>query len=444
MQKTYRRVLLFVSVVAFLGLTPVLLLYALGYRLDSSSVDPLPVGVVLVETFPSRADIAVDGTSIGRSPESIPDLPAGDVSITISKEGYKQWQKTISVVPGRALELRNIRLFPTDRQSTVLADDVSSFSLSPNRKLVAVVDSNRHLTIIDQTGVTVVQPVRLPASPEGILWSPNDAALLVTYPSSLPQLIEVGARPVPRQMSALRGAQDIVWDPRIAGRVLFRAADDSLQALNTINAAVAVLAIDVRTFATSDRAIFVVHADEQLKQYTLQGSPIAQTIPVPTEEVERLFVTPAGTMAYLTASGEGFIVTENGELASLGPALQLGWAPAGDMLYVVPDEYSLHVYNALAERSSLPLGQLQLITRLSRSISDPQWFAGSRHLLYQVEDELLITEIDTRDHPITYQVDTTNLGAAQAAVGLQGETLLYKRVDSDGNTQLVTTSLLDE
>jgi hypothetical protein len=121
---------------------------------------------------------------------------------------------------------------------------------------------------------------------------------------------------------------------------------------------------------------------------------------------------------------------------------KIAWSPDEQLLLVQLDDTSLHVLNVFDERLGyLPLHELRLVTRLSRPIRNPQWFAGGRHLIYQVDDEILITEIDTRDHPLTYSVDTTNLGDANATVGLQGSIILYLKKTAE-STRLTTAKLL--
>ena len=127
-------------------------------------------------------------------------------------------------------------------------------------------------------------------------------------------------------------------------------------------------------------------------------------------------------------------ITENIKHAS--------FSPNGQLLLVQTDDVSLHVYNIADERlRHVPLRDLQLIVRLSRPVRDAQWFAGGQHLLYQVNDEIVITEIDTRDHPNSVTVDTTNLGQSLAAVGEEGESLYYLKHEA-GRTNLVAAALI--
>jgi len=47
---------------------------------------------VTVASMPVGADIAVDGSFVGNTPSTI-NLPAGDHTVTISKNGYKTWER---------------------------------------------------------------------------------------------------------------------------------------------------------------------------------------------------------------------------------------------------------------------------------------------------------------------------------------------------------------
>ena len=101
----------------------------------------------------------------------------------------------------------------------------------------------------------------------------------------------------------------------------------------------------------------------------------------------------------------------------------------------------MYVYNVADERhGSIPIGQQQLVVRLSRPIHDIQWFAGGGHLIFQVDDELVLAEIDTRDHVRTYTLDSTNLGESQTEVGEEGRQLFYLK-NNGGSTALVSLML---
>ena len=54
---------------------------------------------VVIKSAPDDADIAVDGKYVGSTPSTV-KLTAGDHAISVSKSGFKTWERSISVSPG--------------------------------------------------------------------------------------------------------------------------------------------------------------------------------------------------------------------------------------------------------------------------------------------------------------------------------------------------------
>ncbi len=443
MKRSYRRALFFVALLVFMAITPVVILYALGYRTSFTAADPVPVGVLLIESEPSRATVYADEKEVGQTPHALSNIRAGSVTIRIEKEGYKAWQKNVQISPGRATEIRDIRLFPAALEPRPLTNNVRLFSVSPNRRLLAVVHTNNTLTIYDQVGEVVSPPQPLRANVETILWSPNSDAVLLNM-SSTPSFwyVSVAQKQLPSALPILAGAHSVVWDPRIPGRLLYLDASNTLKAYNVASRAQAPLIENIDSFATSANHIYAVGSEtKKIGIYTLQGQASGDPLSIPEGDITQMLVTPQGNIALLTNGGEVSVLADKNTFIPVAKGMQkIAWSPSGQVLLLATDT-SLHVYNVNDKRTTLPLHKLILVQRLSRPIASPQWFAGSRHLLYQIDDEMWIVETDTRDYPVAYQVDTTNLGAAQATVGEEGEVLFYlKRGDS--GTQLVAAPLL--
>lgn len=433
MKKVYRQLLFFLSTLSFLIAAPLVILYAIGYRTNLTTADPLPVGVILVESEPRRATVSVDGRKIGTTPRAIAGLPAGEVTVRVELEGYTAWEKRLRVEPGRATEVRDIRLFPNEAAVAEVAEDVAMFSLSPSRRLLAVVDGERQVSVRDLDGELLGQPLRLSRPAASLLWSPTSSSVLVEDAAGTFHLVNAGETALPQALPALRGAQEVAWDPRISARVLYRDAAGVVGALNVESGGRVVLARGVKSFALSSRHVYAVREDGTVGVYSLQGSLINDSFEVPdAAAVRSLRVTPSGEVAYELTDGSLWVRDAAGDIRQVSSTVRVaGWSPDGQLLFVQPDEYALYVYNVADERAALPRNELVLVARLSRAVRDPQWFAGGRYLLYQVDDELLLTEVDVRDHAQTYQLDTTDTGTAHASVGEEGETVLYLKRDGE-------------
>lgn len=442
MQRAYRRILLLAACGVFIVISPLVVLYAIGYRL-AGTAEPVSVGVVLIETVPRRAQVWLNETLIGTTPRALSNLPPGEIDVRIERAGYQSWAKRLVVRSGQATELRDVRLFPAEAHTTELLADVTMFSLAPNRQLIAAVTADRQVHVVDPDGEPLVIDAQLPRAPQELLWSPTSARLLLSDVSGSYFALPLEARAVLEPLPLLARAQHVAWDPRVPDRLLFLTGAGTLEAYNLSSRAQEVLVEGVASFATSDRQLMVVRTDGTLGQYTLSGQAVTVASSVPPGPIASVLATPDGKLAFRLIDGSLWVWYDGSRLQKLTSSVHsVAWSPSGRLLYVAPDPYSLYVFNATDDRAVLVHDQLQFVLRLSRPLVDLQWFAGNRHLLYQVEDQLLITEIDTRDHPLTFELDTTNTGAAMPEVGEEGNTLYYlKRVASE-STVLVKAALV--
>jgi WD40 repeat protein len=443
MKKINRQLLLFTSAVVFMALAPLVVFYAMGYRIGIDANSELSVGVLLAETTPRRAVISVDGEEIGTTPRSISNLRPGEVTVNLSKDGYQSWQKRLVIEPTAVTDLQHVRLFPLEPPRQVLLNNVTLFSLAPNRRLIAAVADNQ-LHLIDEEGTPIIPPVSITGPPEWLLWSPDSSSILLHDSAHTSLLNIVAGQTKPALVAALRGASDITWDPRIPGRILAVTPAGSLEAYQSTTGILTQLANNVHTFAVSTRDIFVVEqGQKQITVLNLQGQHV-RTLPLESS-VSRLTATPSGDLAVWDAAGTVSVITDQTQLQPVSTnAKRAGFSPDGQLLYVQTDDTSLHVFNIGDRRLPyIPLEKLSLVVRLTSPIYDAQWFAGGHHLIYQVDDEIIISEIDTRDHPISYKVDSTNLGTSFPTVGQNGERVFYLR-QSDIGRQLVAASLVIE
>jgi len=442
MEKIFRRLLLFTSAVVFMALAPLVVFYAMGYRIGIDAKSDLSVGVLLVETTPRRSQVTVDDRDAGTTPTSVPNLPPGEVTVKLTKEGYESWEKRLMIEPTEVTDLRGVRLFPVQRSPRALLADVSTFSLSPNRQLIAAIAGGK-LHVIDEEGTSLFSALAITEHPRQLLWSPDSNSLLLIGERTT-ALVAISGSTKAQPLPVLYRALEIAWDPRIPGRILAITPQGDLTAYQTGANISTTIATNIQTFATSSRNVFVnPQAEANIHVLTLQGQHL-RTIPF-TAAVRRLVATPSGVIGVWDEQGRLSTITDQEIITPVAESAErAGFSPDGQLLYVQTDNTSLHVLNMSDQRlRHLPLEKLVLATRLTSSIRDPQWFAGGHHLMYQIEDEIVISEIDTRDHPISYTVDSTNLGKSEAAVGRDGERIFYLK-DSGAGVDLVVMPLIVE
>ncbi len=431
--------------VIFLVVTPLIVYYALGYRLISLISKAEAIGVIIVETIPRKCDVVINGKVVGKSPQSVTNLLPGRTSVKIAKEGYQTWEKNIAVSPSKVTEIRDVRLWPNKIEPIMLLKDVDSFSLSPDRGLIAAITKDSRLLIVDDEGVELFTAVKLTDKISSLLWSPDSGALLAKG-AKQGWLVDVsGVQLSVTSVSAAASWRQYAWDQRIPGRIFTINNQGDLEVMRVGSQAPEKIATDIVSFAVSSRRILAVDANSEIKIFNLQGLLIDTLKLENGAKIERIAVTPGGEMAVELIDGSLGVLSANDQLVKVADhVLKYGWSPDGQIIFAQTDDAALHIFNVSDERlMHIPVGQLRLVVRLSRPIRDAQWYAGGRHLIYQVDDEIVITEIDTRDHPVSYTVDATNFGDSLATVGAKGDSIFYLK--NDGKTvALMKTSLVVE
>ena len=132
-----RRIILSaVATIAVLIIVTVSILFMLGYRLDSGN-GRLEQGALLqLNSTPDGAQIWIDDSHIGSQTSAKQTVLAGVHKITLKKEKYEDWNRTLQLDAGTLTWLSYPRLVPVDRPVQAVAnyETLSAMRFSPDLK----------------------------------------------------------------------------------------------------------------------------------------------------------------------------------------------------------------------------------------------------------------------------------------------------------------------
>jgi len=112
------------------------ILFMLGYRLDSGN-GKLEQGALLqFDSSPNGADVSIDGRMIGSRTATKQTVVAGTHSIKMSRSGYEDWQRTLTLNAGTLTWLDYTRLVPASRpiQPVAAYETLVNLSISPDSR----------------------------------------------------------------------------------------------------------------------------------------------------------------------------------------------------------------------------------------------------------------------------------------------------------------------
>ncbi len=151
-----------IMVLAVIGTVIVLALVVSGYWLNSD-FEVERQGMVQVSSIPTGADLDIDGSSswLQRTNTS-KVLSSGEHTITISKDGYDSWSKTINISEGYLYRLHYPRLFLQDRETEKVFDATGSTlaSISPDYGKLLLADDTTEWQVIN-LNADILEPKKL-------------------------------------------------------------------------------------------------------------------------------------------------------------------------------------------------------------------------------------------------------------------------------------------
>jgi len=152
----FRRFLYIFFILLFLILTPLVWLYAAGYKIKNGW-QIQKTGMLVLETEPKGAKIFINNepkqqilkkifleeNSYITTPAKIKSLLPGKYNIKLEKKNYWPWEKKIEIESGKTTYFENIKLFKNDLPQILAEGQFIESYLSPNKKYVALIKNEQ-------------------------------------------------------------------------------------------------------------------------------------------------------------------------------------------------------------------------------------------------------------------------------------------------------------
>ena len=114
--------------------------WAMGYRFDLKSGQLSQVALLQFNTFPTGAVVDINGNRLSTRTPTRSNIPTGEVTVDMSRQGYRSWSKTVTALPSSVRWLDYVRLVPQNihTESIHTFTDVDDMLASPDQKWAVV------------------------------------------------------------------------------------------------------------------------------------------------------------------------------------------------------------------------------------------------------------------------------------------------------------------
>lgn len=427
MNPTKRYGLIAAGIVAFVILSPFIVLFITGTKYDFAAHRFIKTGVIGIKTNPKGADIFLNDKHSGSSNRTVRFVTPGNYLLEIKKPGYFTWSKALEVRPqyvtwAHSEDIPEVTLFFAKPQKTYIANSVSTFSARD--RLVYLVNVNAENTVIVNASLDRpdqgVQTALAGSFPDLQIIADSNSNNFLIYQEDYYAIFDANNNTVTditdlvNEKAAFSSTspfqaskEDFQFGP---GNILFQLQEGTIYKIGWQQKTKDPVADGVLAFSIKEDSLYLINVTVNLDGSLLRNFSIAQ-LPsfLQTVLVENL---PAFREAEIFVSNRNQIfILGNNTLYSLGNELKV---LADYVLSVDIDSESPNlVYATSNELSSYNMdnGSLSYITRSSKTIEMPGSAFKYGWVFYINDNRLQNMEIDVRSNQNNYTFAEITPGA---------------------------------
>ena len=314
MTKKTRLIILLFCVACFFVVAPVLVLYSEGYRLDFKKMAVVATGGIYVRTFPAADKVTIDYGIVekpGLFSNSIfvQSLLPEPHTVSIIKNGYYDYFKTLPVKEKEVTKLENVMLLKKAVTFTALANKINYFSVAPDNQNIITATTGFSTTTFNYFSINDQKTVKtFSILNSGIIsdikWSDDSSRALINIGNNFYYLFNTTSTKTAttRQLYLDKNSEQITFAPQDAQTIFYIKN-------KTLYSAKSGLALPIiknaTTFLTSGTNIEWLSSTGALSDSDLTGKIIGQA----ASEIFKL--DPTKTYRMHSVSGNIYLQTDN-------------------------------------------------------------------------------------------------------------------------------------
>ncbi len=444
MTKKTRLIILIVCAIIFFIMTPYMVLYSLGYRVDFKKLKIVVTGGIYIKALPQEVNISIDSKindKTGILSYSIfeQNLLPGKHNISVKKDGYYDYQKNLDVKENEVTKLEHVILFKEKIPFILLENDIDYFSMAPdeNSLLEAKIDDKKIsfalLNVSSQQKKSFSLPFKNAAITD-LKWSSDSKKALLNIKNNyfildfssqainitpLPFLIEAkevflnprSENPAPQILATSQNSNEIFF---IKNKNLYSNKKNLPIIKNVI------------TYQITNNSITWLSYDGFLYNSDITGKIISKiTLRVFSVKKNSLYnITIISAITFLREDESLFLLNQKSKIFEnfYSPAQNIKTSPDGQKISYHNDHEIL-----LSYLNSDNLDKI-FLNRFSEKISDCYWL-NDDYLIFNLGNKVVISETDYRGNVNTVSLQETMSLADGKTVIIENPKIYFNQQD---------------
>lgn len=432
MRNWQRKLFFSTGLAIFLVISPLLVLYATGYRLDFENKEIRQVGIIDIDVTPKNAEVFLDEKKITSStPFQIKNLFPRDYQLKLTKEGYSTWEKKISVDSKKVSWIKNPRLFFKNPKSELITlKKVKKFAASESGQSLLFSSEEKNeekgLWLIDvkknsermifpknneeKSGLQLEE-----AQINGFEFSQNEEWVIFFFTpykdaKEMLGLIDLNDKDRFVALVELNNAEikrAVIFD----NFLLYLDQNKNINQIDLKLKKTNLLAENVETFDIVKNNLFYCQKiEDKIKFFRRNQNSLINFIQEPNQlifetkgpAIKNFALSAKENLAFLNEQKQLYLyLTDKAKLIKLGSEIEeYLWANKSEKI-LFRNKNEIFFYEFSIEENSkqdYQVNQINFVTRYSKPIDRLSWYPTEEWIALAFDKELKLSELDSRDN----------------------------------------------
>lgn len=428
-----RKILFSFFLLIFIIVTPLISLYAAGYKIGEGFLIQ-KTGILVIETEPEGAKIYVNGEieqnflskafnkeeGFIRTPAKLKNMKPGEYLIKLELEGFWPWEKKIKINPGQSTILEYIALFKKDLPLMLLSGKLKNISLSPNKKYLSA-EKDDFLFLFDLEKENTIKITS--SSPENSSlskWSTDDKIFIYNN-----ELFDVNSidKKISLENLLKENISKITWDVN-NGNKFFYIQNNILYQYDLSNKTKEEIIKneDIGNFFSKDNLLYYIEKNKEQSKLIIvdtKNKKNLRTINVPCSDYE--FINKDSKYLNLRDTRYDILYIIDPFLPinqlrdTINNVKSASWINENEMIY--RNDFEIWTYNI----NNL---NKKLITRIGEKINFSFWNKEKKYILYSTDNTINVINLNAGEKNITTKLFEINK-IADLHINKAGDTIYF-------------------
>lgn len=409
MTQTKRKILFFTFFLIFIIATPLILMYAMGYKVGSD-FKLQKTGILIIETKPSGAKIFLNGKiqksilgnflnkedSYIKTPAKIKNMKPGNYVIRLELDNYWAWEKKLTINEGQSTFIEDVNFFKNDSATIINNNEFDNITITKDKNFI-LGQNNDNIIMID----TGSEDYKVISTSSEQTFSTSSPYLFNLSPSNQRLATNISIINLIENKTELLFKNSIGENPLmlkwISENEIVYKNNNSINIYNTKDGSLTKIIEDenIQNIQPKENFLYYITVNSSksvLNIYNLKSREIFRKINLPQSDYDFINTDHYLLNLYDKSLNILYLIDPFSHIKPLKETISnvtlTQWVDNDKLLY--SNDFEIWIFDLINYKKIL-------LTRISKKINKIMWHPSNNYVIFSTDKNINIIELDDRE-----------------------------------------------